>query len=120
VRHVACRSRSRGSDAYSDLVSVELSAQSDLPQAFRSALDGLSGVDLRPELVVRELPAPQRLAPYAVALHAAAVVGDDELAEGRLVVLHDPDGQDVWSGDTRCVAYVQADVVRVTVPPAAV
>ena len=31
-------------------------------------------------------------------------------ADGRLVVLHDPDGQDVWDGDTRCVAFVQADV----------
>ena len=31
-------------------------------------------------------------------------------AEGRLVLLHDPDGQDIWAGDTRCVAYVQADV----------
>jgi hypothetical protein len=96
--------------AYSDRVSVELSTPADLPSAFRMALAGLSGVDLRPELVVQELPAPQRLAPYAVALHAAAMSGDDELAEGRLVLLHDPDGQEVWAGDTRCVAYVQADV----------
>lgn len=36
--------------------------------------------------------------------------GDEELAEGRLVVLHDPEGQEVWAGDTRCVAYVQAGV----------
>jgi hypothetical protein len=92
------------------LVSVDLSTPTDLPAGFRAALDGLSAVDLRPELVIRELPAPQRLAPFAVALHAAAVRGDEELAEGRLVVLHDPDGQDVWAGDTRCVAYIQADV----------
>jgi hypothetical protein len=91
-------------------VSVDLSTPTDLPPAFRSALDGLAAVELLPELVVRELPAPQRLAPFAVALHAAAVVGDEELAEGRLVLLHDPDGQDVWAGDTRCVAYIQADV----------
>jgi hypothetical protein len=36
--------------------------------------------------------------------------GGDELADGRLVVLHDPKGQDVWEGTTRCVAYVQASV----------
>jgi hypothetical protein len=91
-------------------VSVELSAPADLPPAFRSALAGLVDVDLRPELVVHELPAPSRLAPYAIALHAAVVMGDDELAEGRLVMLHDPEGQEVWGGDTRCVAYVQAAV----------
>ena len=91
-------------------VSVELSAPADLPPAFRSALAGLSDVELRPELVVHELPAPSRLAPYAIALHAAVVLGDDELAEGRLVMLHDPEGQEVWAGDTRCVAYVQAAV----------
>jgi Protein of unknown function (DUF3000) len=91
-------------------VSVELSAPADLPPAFRTALAGLTGVELRPEIVIHELPAPQRLAPYAIALHATAVSGDDELAEGRLVMLHDPDGQEVWAGDTRCVAYVQADV----------
>jgi hypothetical protein len=96
--------------AYSDRVSVELSAPADLPPAFRSALAGLTAVTLRPEIVVQELPAPQRLAPYAVALHATAMSGEDELAEGRLVMLHDPEGQDVWAGDTRCVAYVQADV----------
>jgi hypothetical protein len=91
-------------------VSVELSAPADLPPAFRSALAGLAAVELRPEIVVNELPAPARLAPYAIALHAAVMSGDDELAEGRLVMLHDPDGQEVWAGDTRCVAYVQAAV----------
>lgn len=89
---------------------MELSAPADLPPAFRAALAGLSAVDLRPEIVVQELPAPSRLAPYAIALHAAVVTGDDELAEGRLVVLHDPEGQEVWAGETRCVAYVQAGV----------
>jgi hypothetical protein len=96
--------------AYSERVSVELSTPADLPPTFRSALAGLSGVKLRPEIVVQELPAPQRLAPYAVALHATAMSGEEELAEGRLVMLHDPEGQDVWAGDTRCVAYVQAEV----------
>lgn len=89
-------------------MSVQLSAPADLPAVFRRAVAGLSGVALRPELVISELPAPQRLAPHAVALHASVVRAGDELADGRLVVLHDPAGQDVWEGTTRCVAYVQA------------
>jgi hypothetical protein len=91
-------------------VSVQLSAPSGLPPVFRRAVTGLSDVELRPEVVVSELPAPQRLAPYAIALQAKVVRAEEDLADGRLIVLHDPDGQDVWEGDTRCVAYVQAGV----------
>ena len=91
-------------------MSVQLSAPAGLPAGFRRAVTGLTGVELRPEVVVSELPPPQRLAPYAVALHAVVVRAGEELAEGRLVILHDPDGQAVWEGDTRCVAYLQAGI----------
>ena len=91
-------------------MSVQLSAPAGLPAGFRRAVSGLTGVELRPEVVVSELPPPQRLAPYAVALHAVVVRAGEELAEGRLVILHDPDGQAVWEGDTRCVAYLQAGI----------
>jgi hypothetical protein len=91
-------------------VTVQLSAPADLPAVFRRAVAGLSRVELRPEVVLSELPPPQRLAPYAVALNASVPQGDDDLADGRLIVLHDPAGQDVWEGTTRCVAYVQAEV----------
>jgi hypothetical protein len=91
-------------------VSVQVSGGADLPRPFRQALAGLETVELRPEVSISPMPPPQRLAPFAVALLATASRDGDELAEGRLVVLHDPAGQDVWAGDTRCVAYVQAGV----------
>ena len=91
-------------------MSVELKAPADLPADFRRAVAGLADVELRSEVIISELPAPQRLAPHAIAMHAAVMSGGDELADGRLVVLHDPKGQDVWEGTTRCVAYVQASV----------
>jgi hypothetical protein len=91
-------------------VSVQLSAPADLPAVFRRAVAGLAGVELRPEVVIAELPPPQRLAPFAVALNASVPQGDGDLADGRLIVLHDPAGQDVWEGTMRCVAYVQAEV----------
>ena len=91
-------------------MSVQLNAPADLPAGFRRAVAGLADVDLRPEVIVSELPAPQRLAPHAVAMHASVLRGGDELADGRLVILHDPKGQEVWEGTTRCVAYVQAAV----------
>jgi hypothetical protein len=75
---------------------------------FRIALSSLRDVRLRPEILVEEAPAPQRLAPYAIALSAEVVVDDEDLGTGRLVVLHDPDGQDAWEGTFRIVAFVKA------------
>lgn len=75
---------------------------------FRTALSSLREVRLRPEILLEEAPAPQRLAPYAIALSAEVVVDEDELGNGRLVVLHDPEGQEAWEGTFRVVAFIRA------------
>lgn len=75
---------------------------------FRTALSSLREVRLRPEILLEEAPAPQRLAPYAIALSAEVVVDDEDLGNGRLVVLHDPEGQDAWAGTFRVVAFIRA------------
>lgn len=81
---------------------------------FARALDGLLAAledCQRPGiLTLREVPAPKRLAPYAVAVAAEICRGADEIASGRLVVLYDPPGQPGWHGDTRVVAFVSAEV----------
>ena len=64
----------------------------------------------RRELLVEEIPAPQRIAPHALALGASVVVGDSEPGGGHLIVLHDPDGNASWDGDLRCVTFVHGDV----------
>ncbi|MDQ0695063.1 hypothetical protein QF048_001505 [Streptomyces sp. W4I9-2] len=53
---------------------------------------------------------PQRLAPHAYALEAAVVDGEDDLADGRLVLLHDPAGHDAWQGAFRLVTLVRAEL----------
>ena len=76
---------------------------------WQSALDSLQGPVLRPEFALEEVPAPQRLAPHSIALAVEAVDSDDEeLAVGRFIVLHDPDGQDTWDGNFRVVSFVRA------------
>lgn len=75
---------------------------------FDRALASLRAVRLRPELSMDEGPAPQRLAPHAVALTAEFVEDDDELASGRFVLLHDPDGVDAWEGRFRAVVFIRA------------
>lgn len=81
-----------------------------VPAAFAAALASLRAVTLRPEIVVEETPAPQRLSPYAVALQAEVVVDDEEVASGRFVLLHDPAGQEPWDGVFRVVSFAKGTV----------
>lgn len=83
------------------------------PEDFRVALDALASVTARPEIVLEHIPAPQRLAPWAYAVGATVFEpdGDEEveIASGRFIVLHDPDGHPAWQGTTRCVGYLSAE-----------
>lgn len=81
---------------------------SEPPEFVAAASAALRSVRLRPEIRLSEAPAPQRLAPFALALTGDVDVGEAELATGRFVVLHDPEGQETWQGDTRVVIYVRA------------
>ncbi|WP_320783332.1 DUF3000 domain-containing protein [Streptomyces sp. CRN 30] len=80
------------------------------PPPFRAAVEALRGARLRPQIEVDPTPPPQRLAPYAYALEAAVVDGDEDLADGRLVLLHDPAGHDAWQGTFRLVTLVRAEL----------
>ncbi len=80
------------------------------PSVFRQAVAGLQGVRLRPEIELDATPPPQRLAPFSYALEAAVVVDDQELADGRLILLHDPAGHEAWGGTFRLVTLVHADL----------
>lgn len=80
------------------------------PLEFRHAVDALRSATFRPEVYVEEMPAPQRIAPYASALSADVSLAGEEVGTGRIVVLHDPAGNDAWDGTFRCVAYVRAEL----------
>jgi hypothetical protein len=80
------------------------------PEEFRRALDAVATATWRPELAVEDIPAPTRIAPFSAALTADVLVGDDEVGNGRLVLLHDPAGNDAWQGTFRCVTFARADV----------
>ncbi|MCL2489443.1 MAG: DUF3000 domain-containing protein [Propionibacteriaceae bacterium] len=65
----------------------------------------------RPEVRAYEITSPQKIAPYAVAFEAEVTTPVNDLAaSGRLVVLHNPAGDNAWDGSTRIVSYTQADV----------
>jgi Protein of unknown function (DUF3000) len=83
---------------------------SSVTPAFDAAVAAIRGIRLRPELEWQEAPAPTRVAPHSLAITADVVVGDAELATGRLVLLHDPAGHEAWQGTFRFVAYARADM----------
>ncbi len=80
------------------------------PPEFRAAVATMRAARLRPEVFCEEMPAPQRIAPYAAALTADVTVDDEDLGTGRLILLHDPAGNDAWDGTYRCVAYARAEI----------
>ena len=80
------------------------------PPEFREAVDSMRGARLRPEIFCEEMPAPQRIAPYAFALSADVTVDDTDVGTGRIILLHDPAGNDAWDGTFRCVAYARAEI----------
>jgi hypothetical protein len=84
---------------------------------FEQVVGRIRALTTRNEIQISEVPAPAKLAPYSLALNAEVFqldhTGEEyEIATGRFVLLHDPEGQDGWSGNYRCVTYVRADVDR--------
>ncbi len=86
-----------------------------VPEEFQRALRSLRGLRVRADVSLHEIPAPTRVAPYALALtgelagHGAHAT---DAASGRFVVLYDPDGQEVWQGRFRAVTMVRAPLER--------
>jgi hypothetical protein len=104
----------------SDLESTLVPDAPAPPPEFQQAVASLRAVRLRPELAVSMLDAPPRLAPFTWAFEVEAdadglaSAAEDDVAEpdtsGRLILLHDPAGQDAWEGTFRLVCFVQARV----------
>jgi hypothetical protein len=81
------------------------------PDLFRQAVASLTSTAVRREVRVEPLRPPQRLAPYSYAISADVLAADgEELATGRLVLLHDPDGVEAWDGVLRLVAFASAEL----------
>lgn len=83
--------------------------------AFAAAVAALQAgrdavAEVREDLDFEDWPAPKRLAPHAAALAVTAYRDGGEAGTGRLILLHDPAGQEGWTGTFRLVVQVHADV----------
>jgi hypothetical protein len=85
--------------------------ESARPEIFKAAVASLTSIQVRPEVRVEPLRPPQRLAPWSYAVSAdVRDASGNELATGRLVLLHDPDGYEAWDGVLRLVAFASAEL----------
>src|SRR5690606_6740398 len=78
---------------------------------FEAAAAELRETSFRADIVVREIPSPSGLAPFAIALAADVRPddhGDSAYGTGRFVLLHDPDEPAACGGAWRVIAYAQA------------
>lgn len=90
------------------------------PPAFSDAAQQIRGAQLRSELLTKEIPAPERIAPHSVALAAGVIRGprpegdaasealDSPYGAGRLILMHDPDSVEEWGSPFRIVCFAQA------------
>ncbi len=84
-------------------------------KGFAKVADVLRTFTPRTEILLEEVPPPQKLAAFSYAFSADVSNGligeaEDEVASGRFVLLHEPGGQETWEGEFRCVTYIRADV----------
>jgi len=88
-----------------------VTAHPDAGAQFERAAAELRDTVFRDDIVVREIPAPQGLAPFAFAL-AADVRPDDHgdsiYGTGRFVLLHDAEEPNAWGGAWRVITFAQA------------
>ncbi|GAA1987496.1 DUF3000 domain-containing protein [Catenulispora subtropica] len=82
------------------------------PREFAEAVAALSAAPLPAVIDLETLPAPVNLAPFTHAIGGAVLSasGEEDLATGRLVLLHRPGGHEEWRGAWRLVVLVEADL----------
>ena len=61
-----------------------------MAENFDDIIAQIRAIKPRVEILLEEVPAPQKLAPFAFAMTADVL---EDAATGRFVLLHDPDGQ---------------------------
>ena len=88
-----------------------MTAHPEAGTPFDAAVAELRATAFRDDIAVREIPTPQNLAPFAIALSADVRPGEDGdsvYGTGRFILLHDPDEPDAWGGAWRIVIFAQA------------
>jgi hypothetical protein len=91
---------------------LEFEPQVGVAPEFALALQSLIGLEVRPELEVTEILAPEGLAAHAVAFSCDVKPADSaaklDLGTGRLVVLWDEQPQESWGSRFRVIIFAKS------------
>ena len=85
---------------------MTLASPSMADPEFQHALEEFATMQWRSGIKAEEIGSPQRIAPFSIAMALDFVEDDEELGTGRLILLHDPSGNENWEGRFRLVSYV--------------
>lgn len=90
----------------------EAVSQTVPPSEFMEALESLRMTPRLSGIVLQEVPAPSRLAPFSIAIRAQTETDVDEApsASGTLVILFDPSQREIWGGNFRLVGHLRAQI----------
>lgn len=75
--------------------------------SFEQLIAPILALKPRGEILLETVPAPQKLAPHALAMTADVL---EDAATGRFILLHDPAGQEGWGGQWRCVTFTRSAI----------
>jgi hypothetical protein len=91
---------------------IEVKAQPGVSPEFALALQSLQEVNVREEVEIREIPAPQDLAKHSVAfscdVRAESALEKIDLGTGRLVILWDSEPQESWGSRFRIIVFAKS------------
>ena len=98
-----------------------MSQETEIPEYFHEAVRSMSEAQVRRGISVGNIRPPRNLAPLSHAIGLEVLPADEDSddstgtpagdAFGRLILLHDPQGEEQWKGKRmRMVAYIQADM----------
>ncbi|WGD36318.1 DUF3000 domain-containing protein [Lysinibacter sp. HNR] len=83
-----------------------------MPPEFVHAINSIRSAAYRPELLVRSIEPPARLAPHSVSLAADITPQqhgvDSPHGTGRFILLYDPEEPEEWGGAFRAICFAQA------------
>lgn len=75
----------------------------DVPEDFISALMSIKSCPIPQWLHVKEIPLKPTIAPYCAGITAHTTPADDEYADGKFILLFDPNTQEGWDGTFRII-----------------
>lgn len=92
------------------LVAAATALGDQAPSIFRDAVASLRSWQPDRRISMSEIAAPANIAPHAFAVSGVVNPPWAPEADGKLILLHDPQGQPAWEGTLRLVSFLSVEI----------